>query len=123
MAAAKLRFYLASATWLLLSYILDVYIWSLLWIAVLVLHYLLRASRIGPAKDLCIVLGVTSQLMACWMLGGSDMCDGWRWVKLIILWIFFTVPIQDFRDVPGDLAAGRRTTPILLGDFPGMCCA
>ncbi|PYH28274.1 UbiA family prenyltransferase [Aspergillus neoniger CBS 115656] len=117
-AAAKLRFYIASATWLLLSYILDVYIWSLLWIAVLVSHYLLRASRIGPAKDLCIVLGVTSQLMACWKLGGSDMREGWRWVKLIILWIFFTVPIQDFRDVPGDLAAGRRTTPILLGDFP-----
>ncbi|GAA90195.1 UbiA prenyltransferase family protein [Aspergillus luchuensis IFO 4308] len=122
-AAAKLRFYLASAMWLLLSYILDVYIWSLLWIAVLVSHYLLRASRIGPAKDLCIVLGVTSQLMACWKLGGSDMHDGWRWVKLIILWIFFTVPIQDFRDVPGYLAAGRRTTPILLGDFPARIYA
>ncbi|CAK49082.1 hypothetical protein An09g01610 [Aspergillus niger] len=62
---------------------------------------------------------VISQLMACWKLGGSDMHYGWRWVKLIILWILFTVPIQDFRDVPGDLAAGRRTTPILLGDIPG----
>lgn len=95
--------------------------WSLLWVVVLISLYLLHFSRIGPAKDLCIVLGVVSQLMACWKLGGSDMHYGWRWVKLIILWIFFTVPIQDFRDVPGDLAAGRRTTPILLGDIPGMC--
>ncbi|EHA28219.1 hypothetical protein ASPNIDRAFT_43467 [Aspergillus niger ATCC 1015] len=117
-AAVKIRFYIASGTWLLLSYTLDVHMWSLLWVVVLISLYLLHFSRIGPAKDLCIVLGVVSQLMACWKLGGSDMHYGWRWVKLIILWIFFTVPIQDFRDVPGDLAAGRRTTPILLGDIP-----
>jgi hypothetical protein len=35
-------------------------------------------------------------------------------------WTFFTIPLQDLRDTPGDLAAGRRTTPILLGDILGM---
>jgi hypothetical protein len=32
----------------------------------------------------------------------------------------FTVPIQDLRDVPGDTAVSRRTTPILIGDLLGM---
>ncbi|OJJ69742.1 hypothetical protein ASPBRDRAFT_57361 [Aspergillus brasiliensis CBS 101740] len=117
-AATKIRFYMACGTWLLLSYVLDLYIWSLLWIVILLFHYQLHVSRIGPAKDLSMALGVISQLMACWKLGGSDTESGWRWVKLIIVWTFFTVPIQDFRDIPGDLAAGRKTTPILLGDYP-----
>ncbi|GLA75078.1 hypothetical protein AtubIFM55763_006340 [Aspergillus tubingensis] len=120
-SATKYRFYIVSATWLLLSYSLDLYIWSLLWIVVVIFLYILHASRIGPAKDFCMVLGTLSQLMACWKLGGSDSVDSaWRWVVPIMVWVFFTIPIQDFRDVPGDLASGRKTTPILLGDVPGM---
>ncbi|KAJ5793292.1 uncharacterized protein N7503_009270 [Penicillium pulvis] len=56
--------------------------------------------------------------MACWELGGSKSEFGWPWVKIIATWVFFTAPIQDFRDVPGDKASGRRTTPMLLGDIP-----
>lgn len=38
----------------------------------------------------------------------------------IIYWVFFTVAIQDYRDVPGDRASGRHTIPILFRDIPGQ---
>jgi 4-hydroxybenzoate polyprenyltransferase len=105
------------------SHFLDVHKWALLWIFTVFISYFLRAANFGPFKDLSIAIGVAAQLMASWEIGGSDFEVGWSWTKIIITWVFFTVAIQDFRDVPGDRACGRSTTPILLGDILGASYA
>jgi len=119
-AATKARFYISTLVWIIYSYFLDVHEWTLLWVVTVYISYALHAAKFGPAKDLSMALGTIAQLMACWEIGGSDIEVGWSWVKIIALWVFFTVAIQDFRDVPGDRACGRWTMPILLGDVLGM---
>ena len=98
---------------------MDVQKWTLLWVATTIGHYQLGLSNFGFTKDFCMSSGTVVQLMAAWQLGGSDLEVGWSWVKIVVLEIFCSVGIQDFRDVPGDLATRRRTTPIFLGDLPG----
>lgn len=122
-AATKVRYLISTVVWLIYSYFLNVHKWSLLWISTVFISYFLHAARFGPAKDLSMALGIVAQLMACWEIGGSDVDVGWSWVKIIAIWNFFTVAIQDFRDVPGDMACGRWTMPILLGDTLGMSYA
>ena len=114
--ATKARFYIATLMWIIYSYFLDVYEWTMLWVVTVYISYVLHAAKFGPVKDLAIMLGTIAQLMACWEIGGSDIEVGWNWVKIIAVWLFFTVPIQDFRDVPGDRACGRWTMPMILGD-------
>lgn len=118
--ATRLRYAFITSAWLLYSYVLQLEKWTLLWIVTVFSSYMLRLARIGPAKDCTMALGATAQLMASWEMGGSEPAVGWRWVKIIATWVFFTVSIQDIRDVPGDFASGRKTTPILLGNIPGM---
>jgi hypothetical protein len=62
--------------------------------------------------------GCIAQLMAAWAIGGSPSEMGWAWTKFITIYMCWPIPLQDLRDVPGDLAQGRRTTPILMGDIP-----
>jgi 4-hydroxybenzoate polyprenyltransferase len=102
------------------SYKLDVLIWTLLWLFTISCAYFLRTSRYGLAKDLSMAVGTMAELMAAWKIGGSASEVGWTWVRKIVCWVFFTVSIQDYRDVPGDRASGRRTIPILFGDIPGQ---
>ncbi|KAF9020362.1 hypothetical protein BDZ89DRAFT_1103284 [Hymenopellis radicata] len=89
--AATIRYYVLSALYFGYSYVLGVQKWTLLWIATTYAHNFLGFSNFGPTKDMCMGLGAIAQLMAAWAIG-------------------------DLRDVPGDLKAGRRTTPIILGD-------
>lgn len=119
-AATKRRYCVAIGVWTLYSYFLNIHRWMLLWVITVFASYSLHTANFGPTKDLSMVLGTTVQLMACWELGGSNIEVGWSWVRMIGAWVFFTAPIKDFRDVPGDKASGRRTTPILLGDTLGM---
>ncbi|KAJ5111652.1 hypothetical protein N7532_002187 [Penicillium argentinense] len=112
----KTRYYISTGVWLMYSYFLGIHQWTLGWVFTVFISYPLHTARFGPAKDLSMALGTVAQLMACWEIGGSGVEVGWNWVKIISIWVFFTVSIQDFRDVPGDRACGRWTTPMLLGD-------
>ncbi|KAI0459293.1 UbiA prenyltransferase family [Xylaria acuta] len=118
--SARARYYIALATWLAYSYALGTQVWALLWLATIVASwkYSIGLSDFGPTKDLSVVIGLVAQLMAAWHIGGSDPTVSWRWVKVLAVWMYPTIGIQDIRDVPGDLAVGRRTTVILLGDIP-----
>lgn len=60
--------------------------------------------------------GCIAQLTAAWAIGGSEAQMGWDWIKYITLYMLWPIPLQDLRDVPGDKAVGRLTTPILMGD-------
>ncbi|KAI8949265.1 UbiA prenyltransferase family-domain-containing protein [Xylaria longipes] len=118
--SARIRYYLGLAVWLAYSYALGTQVWTLLWLATVFASwkYSIGLSDFGPTKDLSITIGMIAQLMAAWHIGGSDPNISWHWVKVIIMWMYPTIGIQDIRDVPGDLAVGRRTTVILLGDIP-----
>ena len=41
-----------------------------------------------------------------------------QWYSLIALTVFSTLQVQDLSDQEGDIARGRRTIPIVLGDIP-----
>ncbi|OOF98455.1 hypothetical protein ASPCADRAFT_205674 [Aspergillus carbonarius ITEM 5010] len=116
--AAKIRYWVLTAMYLALGHALGVSEWALLWIVTTIAHNPLGFSNFGPTKDLCMGLGCIAQLKAAWAIGGSPPDMGWEWIKVITLYMLWPIPLQDLRDVPGDLAAGRRTTPILLGDLP-----
>ncbi|KAI0411496.1 hypothetical protein F5X98DRAFT_383556 [Xylaria grammica] len=118
--SAKFRYYVGLAVWFAYSYALGVHLWTLLWFATFFAAWNLGLSGFGPTKDLSISLGTIAQLMAAGHIGGLNALLTWHWVKVLIAWMFTTIGIQDLRDVPGDLAIGRRTTVILLGDVSGM---
>jgi hypothetical protein len=89
---------------------------TLLWIATTIAHNFLGFANFGPKKDGCMGAGCIAQLMAAWAIGGSEAQMGWEWIKYITLYMLWPIPLQDLRDVPGDKAVGRLTTPILMGD-------
>ncbi|KAJ5228109.1 hypothetical protein N7489_008817 [Penicillium chrysogenum] len=116
LAATKARYVISTVVYLAYTYILNIHKWSVLWIFTVLCACFLRTSRFGPTKDLSMVLGTIAELMASWKIGGSSPEVGWSWVKKIIWWVF-TVAVQDYRDVPGDLASGRRTIRFYSGTF------
>lgn len=116
--AAKIRWVVLTIFYLLYSYVLGIEKWTILWILTTIAHNFLGFSNFGPTKDGCMGSGCIAQLMAAWAIGGSPPEMGWAWTKFITVYMCWPIPLQDLRDVPGDLAQGRRTTPILMGDIP-----
>ncbi|KAF9020361.1 hypothetical protein BDZ89DRAFT_1103283 [Hymenopellis radicata] len=115
--AATVRYYGLLVLFFAYSYALGVKKWTLLWIAIAYAYDFLGLSNFGPTKDMCLGLGAIAQLMAAWAIGGSSPQIGWEWTKVVAMYALWTFSVQDFRDVPGDLKGGRRTTPIILGDM------
>ncbi|GAW14465.1 hypothetical protein ANO14919_038680 [Xylariales sp. No.14919] len=118
--SAKVRYYIGLAAWFAYSYALGVHLWVLFWFATIFATYNLGLSAFGPTKDLLGALGMIAQIMPAGHIGGLNAPLRWHWAKVLMMWMFTTIGIQDLRDVPGDLAIGRRTTAILLGDVSGM---
>lgn len=118
--AARIRWAVLTILYLAYGCYLHVGVWSAMWVAISFAHNFLSFGDFGPTKDMCIGLGCVAQLTAAWLIGGAPYEVGWNWIKIIALYTLFPIPLQDLRDVPGDLAVGRRTTPILMGDMPCM---
>lgn len=115
--AAQIRWAILTILNFSYGYYLGVGIWSAMWISISLAHDFLSLSNFGPTKDMCVCLGCFAQLTAAWSIGGAPYEVGWSWIKFITLYTLIPIPLQDLRDVPGDLAVGRRTTPILMGDM------
>ncbi|QKX60398.1 uncharacterized protein TRUGW13939_07543 [Talaromyces rugulosus] len=116
--AARVRWAVLTALYVGYGSYLDVGIWTFMWVAISVAHNFLRLGDFGPTKDLCVGIGSIAQLTAAWTIGGSPHEIGWTWIKIIAIYVVFPISLQDLRDVPGDVATGRYTTPILMGDMP-----
>uniref|UniRef100_A0A093UXV2 Digeranylgeranylglyceryl phosphate synthase n=1 Tax=Talaromyces marneffei PM1 TaxID=1077442 RepID=A0A093UXV2_TALMA len=114
--AAKIRWTILTLLYLGYSFYLGVEKPTLLWIATTIAHNFLGFANFGPTKDGCMGAGCIAQLTAGWAIGGSSPEMGWDWIKYITLYMLWPIPLQDLRDVPGDKAVGRLTTPILMGD-------
>lgn len=116
--AARVRWVVLTALYIVYGSYLDVGIWTIMWVSISIAHNFLSLGDFGPTKDLCVGLGCIAQLNAAWLIGGSPHDIGWTWIKVIATYVIFPISVQDLRDVPGDAAIGRRTMPIILGDLP-----
>lgn len=116
--AARVRWAVLTALYIGYGYYLNVGIWTLMWVGISIAHNFLSLGDFGPTKDLCVGIGCIAQLTAAWLIGGSPHEIGWAWIKVIAMYVIFPISVQDLRDVPGDVASGRLTMPIILGDLP-----
>ncbi|OBT61853.1 hypothetical protein VE03_08824 [Pseudogymnoascus sp. 23342-1-I1] len=90
------------------------------------LHNFTNISSFGPAKDFATTGILASGLYTAWVLGGGDERRGINWIICLSISLLFTISIQDLRDVIGDAASGRYTTPWMLGKpydriYIGIC--
>ncbi|KAH8691635.1 UbiA prenyltransferase family-domain-containing protein [Talaromyces proteolyticus] len=116
--AARIRWAVLTALYVGYGTYLGVGTWSFMWVLIAFSHNFLNLGDFGPTKDLCVGIGCVAQLTAAWLVGGSPYDIGWSWIKVIAMYVVLPISVQDLRDVPGDLAIGRRTMPIILGDLP-----
>lgn len=116
-AGARRRWVAGMVLFTLLGWALDVLPWTLMWQAVVVLHNFAGWGRWGPTKNLAMVLGAIAELAAIWQLTGPLDATGWRWILTAAI-VFGAIGshVQDLRDMRGDLAVGRRTLPLMIGE-------
>jgi 4-hydroxybenzoate polyprenyltransferase len=89
--------------------------WVLLWQAALILHNQGRWSWHWSGKNMIMGVGTLAQLSAAWGIVAPISSTGWRWILTLSAIIFSLIPLQDLRDIHGDLAGGRRTFPVVFG--------
>lgn len=100
---------------LLLAFSMGVEVGAITFMMLGALHNFTDISSFGPAKDFATTGILTSGLYTAWVLGGGDERRGINWIACLSITLLFTISIQDLRDVIGDAASGRYTTPCMLG--------
>lgn len=85
------------------------------------LHHFTKLDTFGPLKDILITAVLTSGLFSAWSLGGVEAMKRQTWITCLAVNLLFRFSIQDLRDVTGDAAARRRTTPLLVDKTYGTC--
>jgi 4-hydroxybenzoate polyprenyltransferase len=93
--------------------------WALTWQIGCLIYDYAGGSQHWYGKTLLGGIGVTSEIGAAWQLVEPEMSAiVWRWIGLIGLYLITLMAVQDFRDVAGDQAQGRRTMPLVFGETP-----
>ncbi|MFE7620211.1 UbiA family prenyltransferase [Streptomyces sp. NPDC057496] len=100
----------------LVAWWLGVLFWALAWEATYLLTNVARWERHWFLKNLSMGIGVTVQLAAAWSIVTPLTPLAWRWVMTLAVSIWLLIPLQDLRDVKGDLVNDRKTFPIALGE-------
>ncbi len=111
------RFWAGMAIYAALGWLFGVLEWVVLWQAVVIFHNLLGGSKHWFGKNLAMVVGTIAELAAAWQIVTPIGETGWRWILVVSLTFNAAVAVQDLRDIPGDRAAGRRTLPIVAGEW------
>jgi 4-hydroxybenzoate polyprenyltransferase len=107
---------------LLLAFVMGVEAGAMTFMVLGALHNFTDISSFGPTKDFTTTGGLASGLYSAWVLGGGDKRRGINWIACLSISLLFTISIQDLRDVIGDAASGRYTTPWMLGKPYGKFC-
>ena len=100
---------------LLLAYAMKAEEGAILSVVLVAIHNFTNVTSFGPSKDLVTTGMLTTGLYYSWELGGGNYQRGIDWVACLSVSLLFTISIQDLRDVDGDAATGRNTTPCMLG--------
>lgn len=119
---ARIRFLVTSALFPVTGWLLGVLWWALAWMAITFVYNAIGGGRNWVVKNLCNGIGVFLLTAATWQIATPLTSTSWRWVIFMASIVAILSPLQDLRDVPGDIAAGRRTIPIALGDIPARIC-
>lgn len=115
---AQVRMYVVMLLFALLGQVLNVGLWTALWLLVVLLHNQCGWSWHWFGKNLCMALGVLAELAAAWQIVGPLNLSAFIWMGMIALVMFPLVVVQDLRDMRGDHAIGRRTFPLVFGEQP-----
>jgi 4-hydroxybenzoate polyprenyltransferase len=114
--AAKVRCVAVFGAFSVLGWMLGVFEWSTLWVIACLIHNCTGLAKNWFCKNLLMGVGVLSQLAAAWEIFSPMRPDAWRWIYTLSFAIFLLIPIQDLRDIGGDVAVGRKTFPIVFGE-------
>ncbi|WP_280390718.1 UbiA family prenyltransferase [Nocardia brasiliensis] len=101
----------------LIGYLLDVFIQALIWELTVILACFTNWTNNILGKCSYSLIGALV-LTSYWQIVAPMTAEVRDEFILMGIATFFSISIQDFRDKTGDLIAGRRTLPILLGDGP-----
>jgi 4-hydroxybenzoate polyprenyltransferase len=113
------RWLVSMVVYCILGWCFGVLKWALLWQAVTVFYAFGGLDRHWATKNLvAMTLGTVAQLAATWELVMPLTPLMWQRVLAIAVLAGVTALVQDFRDVQGDHATGRKTLPITLGERP-----
>lgn len=92
--------------------IFDILIYVVMW-QIVSLFY--KFSKYWIYKNFFISVGTISMLAGSWELVGELPQEVLIWITVIAINLFFIAPLQDLRDVKGDISIGRKTFPIVFG--------
>jgi 4-hydroxybenzoate polyprenyltransferase len=119
LAGARVRFVIALAALLAVGQWLGVLAWAAAWALLILLADLGGWARHWLTKNVGVVgIGALVQLAAAWRLAAPGVAMPWRTIFVLSGLLGVSMCIQDFRDIAGDRATGRRTLPIALGENP-----
>ncbi|MCA9637951.1 MAG: UbiA family prenyltransferase [Myxococcales bacterium] len=119
LADARRRRPIVSALFLAVGALLGVPLAAAAWVLLTALSHHAGWDRHWLTKNLGQVgLGSIAQLAAAWDIAAPTTPCPWSWVLALSGTLGVAMLIQDFRDVAGDAAAGRRTLPLVVGDRP-----
>lgn len=96
---------------------LGVLEWALLWQAAGMLHNFAGWSRHWFGKHLLMGIGVVVGLVPAWEFAAPLTITAVRWIVFLACAVLLLIATQDLRDTAGDRAIGRRTFPIIFGDW------
>lgn len=120
--ATYIRFYVYNIVYACYGLILGTFWFSLAWIAVSYYLNLYGGSNHWATKNLVgMTLGTFILFNVQWQIalppGASISSNLQIYFFLMSAWAGAALPIQDLRDVEGDLKGGRKTLPIVVGDY------
>ncbi|WP_167829145.1 UbiA family prenyltransferase [Nocardia brasiliensis] len=108
---------LAIISFPLIGYLLDVFVQALIWELTVILACYTHWTNNVFGKCSYSLIGALV-LTGYWQIVAPMTVEVRDDFILMGIATFFSISVQDFRDKTGDLIAGRRTLPILLGDGP-----
>ncbi|SFP27904.1 4-hydroxybenzoate polyprenyltransferase [Amycolatopsis arida] len=112
---ARVRAALVLVAFPLVGWWLGVLPWALLWEGSYLLSTVARWERHWLWKNLSIGVGVLSQLAAAWQMVAPIGPLAWRWIGTLAVVVLVLIPLQDLRDIDGDVVNGRTTFPVAFG--------
>jgi 4-hydroxybenzoate polyprenyltransferase len=117
--AAKTRWHVAMVLFSLFGLLTGTIGWALTWQIGCILYEYFGGAKHWYFKTFLGGIGVTSEVGAAWQLAQREIPPvAWTWIAIVGLYLITLMAVQDFRDMAGDRALGRRTMPLLFGEVP-----
>lgn len=114
---AQIRGYVFMMLFTAVAWRLGVLEWALLWQVSFVAHNNLGGAKHWMSKNILSGLGIMSEIGAAWQIVAPISPIVWSWLAILCSACIVLIPVQDFRDIPGDQAIGRSTFPLVFGEY------